>query len=247
MLPGRCVRWASIAAGAAALALGACGDDGAKPRDASPDVPIDMPPGTCASGTFFTGEIIDWDWTVTNDCGVDNSKLTVRGQTAPSDTSNPNGRFEVCVPHQAQSLVDVMHGASASPCHSTMTRSYPGRAVFVGEQAVIDATALFSARVMTQARQDAMFTQIGQAYSATQAQLVVHVDGTPRAVSISANHAATQAFDGTTWAAGDTGSDVFFPNVDPGSVQVTVTGGAVGATTLTLEAGAYTYLAVIAN
>ena len=67
---------------------------------------------------------------------------------------------------------------------------------------------------MTQARQDAMFTQVGQAYSATQAQLVVHVGGTARQVSLSANHAATQRVDGTAWAAGDTGSDVFFPNVD---------------------------------
>ncbi|HEX2690508.1 MAG TPA: hypothetical protein VHN14_28025 [Kofleriaceae bacterium] len=230
-----------------AFALGACGDDGARSRDASPDTPIDVPPGTCTSGMFFTGEIIDWDWTVTNDCGVDNSKLTLRGQTAPSDTSNPNGRFELCVPHQAQSLVDVMQSRNASPCHGGPVRDYMGHAVFIAEQAVIDAGGLFSARAMTQARQDEMFTQIGTSYNANQAQLVVHVNGTPRAVSISPNHDATQRYDGTTWAAGDTGSDVFFPNVAPGSVQVTVTGGAIGATMLTLDPGTYTYLAVIAN
>lgn len=128
-----------------------------------------------------------------------------------------------------------------------MTGSYPVSANLVAEQAVIDANGLFSARAMTQARQDAMFAQIGQPYSAIQAQLIVHVGGTPRQVSLSANHAATQRFDGTTWAAGDTGGDVFFPNVDPGSVQVTVTGGAIGTTTLTLEKGAYTYVSVIAN
>jgi hypothetical protein len=244
MLPGRWIRSASLVVGA--LALGACGDDGAAHKDASPDTPVDMPPGTCGANTFFTGEIIDWDSTDTKFCGVFSSKLTVRGQAAPADTTNPNGRFEVCVPHQAQSLVDVAHSMSASPC-AGVTGSYPVRAVLVAEQAVIDAGGVFSARAMTQARQDAMFTQIGQAYSATQAQLVVHVGGTPRQVSISANHAATQRFDGTTWAAGDTGSYVFFPNVDPGSVQVTVASGAIGATTLPVEAGAYTYVSVIAN
>ncbi len=236
----------TTAAVALGLALGACSDGGAKPKDASPDTPVDMAPGTCGANTFFTGEIIDWDSTDAKFCGVFNSKLMARGLTAPADSSNPNGRFELCVPHQAQALVDVAHGTNTSQCPG-VTGSYPVRAILVAEQAVIDANGLFSARAMTQGRQDVMFTQIGQAYSATQAQLVVHVDGTPRAVSISANHAATQRFDGTAWAAGDTGSDVFFPNVDPGSVQVTVMGGAVGTTTLTLESGAFTYLTVVAN
>lgn len=248
MLPGRCLGSASIAPGAVALALalGACGDDGATHKDASPDVPIDTPPGMCGSGMFFTGELIDWDWTLTKACGVFNSTLTVRGQTAPGDTSSPNGRFELCVPRQAQALVDVVHSTSASPC-SGVTGSYPVPAVLVAQQAVIDANGLFSARAMTQARQDAMFTQIGTSYDANQAQLVVHVDGTPRPVSISANHDTTQRFDSTAWSAGDTGSDVFFPNVVPGSVQVTVAGGAIGAATVTLEKGRFTYLTVIAN
>lgn len=250
MLPGRCVCPASIAPGAVALALalGACGDDGATHKDASPDVPIDMPSGMCGSGTFFTGELIDWDWTLTKACGVFNSTLTVRGQTAPGDTTSPNGRFELCVPHQAQTLVDVVHSTSASPC-AGVTGSYPVPAILVADQAVIDANGLFSARAMTQARQDAMFTQIGPPYNANRAQLVVHVDGTPRQVSIPASvtHDATQRFDGTAWSAGDTGSDVFFPNVAPGSVQVTVMGGAIGATTVTLESGKFTYLTVIAN
>lgn len=225
--------------------VAACSGGDGKP-DAPPDMPIDMPPGSCGTGQFFTGEIIDWDSNNTSFCGVFNSSLTVHGQTSPADTSNPNGRFDLCVPRQAQTAVDVMHSATASQCVG-VTGSYPVRAVLVAEQAVIDANGVFSARAMTQKRQDAMFTQIGQTYTATQAQLVVHVGGTPRAVAISSAHAATQQFNGTTWAAGDTGSDVLFPNVDPGSTTVTVAGGAIGATTLVLEAGAYTYLAVIAN
>jgi hypothetical protein len=236
---------AAITVTAVIALCGACSDGGGTPRDASPDTPIDMP-GKCGTATFFTGEIIDWDATTDNFCGVFNAKLTPRDPPAQPDLSNPNGRFELCVPHQAVSLVDVMHSAAASPCVG-VTGSYPVRGVLVAEQAVIDGNGVFSARAMTQPRQDAMFTQIGQPYSATQAQLFVHVDGTPRAVSISAPHAATQRFNGTIWAAGDTGSDVLFPNVDPGSVQVSVAGGAVGTTTLMLEADAYTYLTVIAN
>ena len=226
------------------LALGACGPDGGNPDAA--DTPIDMPPGRCGTATFFTGEIIDWNTTNSSFCGVFNSKVTSRDQPSQTFNTNPNGRFELCVPHQAQSLVDVMHSAAASPCVG-VTGSYPVRGILVAVQAVVDMNGVFSARAMTQGTQDAMFTQIGQAYSASKAQLVVHVDGTPRAVSISAAHAATQAFDGTRWLAGDTGSDVLFPNVDPGSVQVSVAGGAIGTGTVTLEAGAYTYITVIAR
>ena len=221
----------------------ACGGGGETPRDASPDTLTDS---MCGTGMFFTGDLIDWDSTESRFCGVFNSSLTVRGQSSPADMSNPNGRFELCVPRQAAAAVDVLHGSNQSQC-TTPRDVYPVRAVLVAEQAVIDAGGRFSARVMTQNRQNEMFTLVGTAYSAAKAQLVVHVDGPQRQISISAAHDTTQKFDGAAWAAGDTGTDVFFPNVTPGSTQVTVTGPSVGATTLTLEAGAYTYLAVRAN
>jgi hypothetical protein len=245
-----CVRRAPFAAAPAAIiaamiAIGpACGGGGETPRDAAPDTPID---GMCGAGTFFTGEIVDWDSTEAKFCGVFNSSLTVRGQAAPADTSNPNGRFELCVARQALAAVDVLHGTNQSQC-TTPRDVYPVPAVLVAEQAVIDAGGRFSARVMTQHRQDEMFGLIGGAgYSAAKAQLVVHVDGPQRQVTIAAAHDTTQKFDGTTWAAGDTGADVFFPNVTPGMTQVTVAGRSVGGTTLTLQAGVYTYLTVLAN
>ncbi|HEY0479113.1 MAG TPA: hypothetical protein VGD37_16455 [Kofleriaceae bacterium] len=254
-----CVRPAPFAAAPAAIANAvvlaasiaaiitsgtACGGGGGTPRDAGPDTPIDT--GMCGAGTFFTGEIVDWDSTEAKFCGVFNSSLTVRGQTAPADMSNPNGRFELCVAHQALAAVDVLHGTNQSQC-TTPRDVYPVPAVLVAEQAVIDAGGRFSARVMTQHRQDEMFGLIGTGYSAAKAQLVVHVDGPQRQVTIAAAHDTTQKFDGTTWAAGDTGADVFFPNVTPGMTQVTVAGRSVGATTLTLQAGVYTYLTVLAN
>jgi hypothetical protein len=232
---------AVLLTGLAGLWLPACGGGGAT-QDAS----IDMPAGTCGANVVFTGDVIDWDATTDNFCGVFNAKLTVRGQSTQTDDTNPNGRFELCVPRQAQTQIDVTHSADPSQCVA-VSGAYVGRGVLIAEQAVIDANGVFSARALTQARQDAMFTQIGQPYSGSKAQLVVHVNGTARAVSISAAHATAQRFNGTAWAAGDTGSDVLFPNVDPGAVQVTVAGGATGAGTVTLEAGAYTYLSVIAN
>jgi hypothetical protein len=218
--------------------------DGGTTKDASPDTPPDMAAG-CGADLFFTGEIVDWD--SQGDCGVADATVTVRGTPAQTDMSNFNGRFEVCVPRQAQTIVDVAHSPNASRC-AAVGGAYPVRGIFIAQQAVIAANELsFSARAMTQARQDAMFTQIGATYSAGQAQLVVRVAGTQRAVSIAASHAATQRHNGTAWEPGDTGGYVFFPNVAPGATQLSVAGGAIGAGMITLEAGAYTYVTVIAN
>lgn len=239
----RCDRVSLAALAAAALA--GCSDSGGTAKDASTDVPTDS---MCGAGTFFTGEIIDWDSTTAKFCGVYNSILTVAGQSAAGDMSNPNGRFELCVPHQALTEVDVAHSAKQSEC--AMSKDvYPVPAVLFAEQAVIDAGGMFSARAMTQMRQTDMFKTIGTGFNAAKAQLVVHVDGAQRQVSISVSaHDTTQKFDGAAWAAGDTGTDVFFPNVDPGSVQITVAGNTVGSpATVTLVANAYTYVNVHAR
>jgi hypothetical protein len=252
MVPGRSIRSAPLAAlGALATAasLAACGGGGDKPVDAAPDTPVDMAPGTCGAGqVLFTGELVDWNNAGAVFCGVNKATLTVRGQAAQTDQTNPNGRFELCIASQALTLVDVAQAAGPSQC-TAIASPYPVSLVLVAEAAVIAGAPLFSARVMTQDTMDKMFGTIGQPYSASQGQLVVHVVGTPRAVTIStASHAATQRFDGTAWAAGNVGSDVFFPNVDVagGAIQVDVAGGATGTTSVTLEAGKLTYLDVIA-
>jgi hypothetical protein len=234
----------AVLAAALAVAVAACGGGSPTP-DGSPDTPPDMVVSGCGADLLFTGEIVDWD--SVGDCGVANAMVTVRGQPAQTDASNFNGRFEVCVPQQGQTAVDVTQSADASRC-APVAGAYPVRGVFVADPAVIGVNALsFSARAMTQARQDAMFMQIGQAYSGAKAQLVVHVAGTPRAVSISSAHAAPQSYDGSKWVADNTGAYVFFPNVDPGAATITVTGGAIGTGSVALEAGAYTYVTVIAN
>src|ERR1041384_860740 len=108
MVPGRCDRAAVLAALAILGANGACGGGGTQPADATPDTP----PGTCTD-TSFAGEVIDWDATNAVFCGVFNAKLTVRGQATRTDQTNPNGRFGLCIPHQAETLVDVVYSADA--------------------------------------------------------------------------------------------------------------------------------------
>ena len=222
------------------LALGACSDGGAKPKDASSDTPVDTAPGTCGANVSFTGENIDWDSTGANFCGVFGAKWTVRGDATQTITTPPNGRVQLCLPHQAQTLIDVVPPTAGSQCPGLFNmpmNTYPLQAVTIASDAVIAAGGTYSARAMIQSRLTSMFTQIGAPLAADHGQLPVHVSGTLRAVSISAAHDATQRFDGTTWAAGDTGSDVFFPNVvvTAGAVSVTMTGAAVGTGSYTLE------------
>ena len=256
MLPGRCLRWAPLAVGASAavalgLGLGACSDGGAKLKDASPDTPVDTAPGTC-SEVNFAGEYIDWDATDQSFCGVFGATWTVRGDATRTRMTPPNGRVQLCLPRQAQTLIDVVPPTAGSECAGLAgmpMNTYPLQGVTIASEAVIAGGGIYSARAMVQFRLTSMFAQIGQPMAADHGQLVVHVNGTPRAVSLSATHDATQRFDGTTWAAGDTGSDVFFPNVDlsKGAVSVTMTGTAAGTGSYTLEPGKMTYLSVIAN
>lgn len=237
-----------LAAAFALEALGACGDGGGtKPRDASPDTPA-----MCGGATSFTGEMVDWDSTEAKFCGVNKAVWTVRGDTACTSTTAPNGRFQLQVPRQAQTLVDIVPPTAGSECPAlsgTPMNTYQLRGVAIASDAVISAGGAFSARALTQARVLTMATQIGAPLAADHGQLVVHVSGTPRQVSISAGHAMAQRFDGSTWAAGDTGSDVFFPNIDlsGGVVTVSMTGTSVGTGTYTLEPGKLTYLSVIAQ
>jgi hypothetical protein len=240
MSPGRWVRGSSrVVAGLVALAsigLTACGDDGNQPADAAIDAVIDAPPA-CVP---LTGEVIDWDSSSATFCGVFGAKVTARGAPTVTDTTNPNGRFELCVARQAQTVLDVVFSANPSEC-ATPSEIYPGPAVFVADQAVVDASTLLTARAMMTMRQAAMFTQAGTTYSAAQAQLIVHVIGAASPVTISTAHATAQAYDGTTWAAGSAGSDVFFPNAAPGATQVSV---ASKVFNVTLEPGVFTYLTV---
>ena len=220
--------------------LAGCGDDGNKPAvDAAADAAIDTPTGTCGADAAFTGEVVDWDATNAKFCGVFGATVTVRG-AARTDMTNPNGRFELCLAHQPQTVIDVAFSATPSEC-TTPRDTYPVPAVLIADQSIVNSNMVLSARAMTGMRQTSMFTQVGAPYDAAKGQLIVHTLGTPGAVSITAAHDTSQAFDGGAWAAGDAGSDVFFPNVAPGATQVSASNMTFN---VTVEAGKYTYLTV---
>lgn len=222
--------------------VGACGDDGSGAVDA--DTTIDIDNGSCGDQVRFTGEYVDWDQDM-GFCGIAAASFVVQGGGAMDDTA-PNGRFDMCVPDDPVTLVGVTPPAAASSCAvPPSTYALPG--VAVAHRQVIRSGGSFSARNFTDARQATYFQSIGLAFDATKAQVLVHVDGTPRAVSLDAPHGAPQAIATTTWAAGDTGKLVFFPNVDVGggATTVTVAGGAIGTGSIPLAAGTFTYVAVL--
>lgn len=212
------------------------------------DAAIDMSliDSRCGANEFFTGEIVDWDSDTPGIgfCGVFNAKVAVASNI---NTTNPNGRFELCLASAPTTQVTLTPPAGGSQCLAGMpTYSIPG--VLVATKAVIDSGGLFSARMISTPRVTTFYQGAGTTYDATKAQLFVHVDGTPRAVSISAASDAAQAWNGTAWAAGATGSNVFFPNVAPaGTTTVSVAGGAIGTGEVPLAAGTISYVTVIAN
>jgi hypothetical protein len=228
----------------AVLSLAACdGDDG--PSDGPFTIDIDN--ASCGDRINFTGEFVDWD-NDTRFCGINEAIFQVQGD-GPQDNTAPNGRFEsICIANQPVVLLDVTPPTGNSVCTDPPS-PYPLSGIAVANRDVIRAGGFFSARSFTTARRDSFFAQAGFSFAPALAQVFVHVHGTPRAVSIGAAHAPAQAIAATTWAPGDTGRDVFFPNVDPaaGSTTLSVAGGAIGTGTIPLAAGKFTYVSVYAR
>jgi hypothetical protein len=230
-------------------ACGACGDDGAT-IDAPIDVvpPVDIDNGTCGSLRRFTGEYVDWD----NDadfCGINGSVFRVQGAGTMIVTP-PNGRVDICVPDQPVVLLDIEQGPDDSAC-TTPPSPYPVQGLAIANRDVITAQGgTWHGRAFTAVRQTSFFTSIGQPYDPAKGHLFIHVAGTPRALAIDSPHGPTQAVSATTWAAGDTGHEVFFPNIDigTGTTMLTVSGGtAIGTGAIPLVAGKVTTLTIVVN
>src|ERR1700760_1004060 len=79
------------------LMAGACGGgNGDSPKDAAAG-----PDTLCGANDDFTGETIDFDANAQVFCGVFKATVSISASTAQAtDTTNPNGRFILCVPHQ---------------------------------------------------------------------------------------------------------------------------------------------------
>jgi hypothetical protein len=231
----------------ASLLAAGCSDPAATPDAAidarAIDAAIDAAPGTCpGTDQFFTGEMVDWASTDTAFHGVFNALWQVHGDPTRSKTTNPNGRFELCI------------NAAAGPVRVDITPAstdtyLPGIAIAHAD--AITAGVLWSTRSFRVAAGTTFLAGFGVTFDPTKAQVFVHVDGTPRAVSISSTHATALAYTKATssWAPSDTGYYVYFPNVDPtaGTDTIVVTGGAIGVGAIPLVAGTFSYASVIAN
>lgn len=221
-----------------------CGDDGAT-VDAA--IVIDIDNGSCGDQLRFTGEYVDWD-TDAAFCGIGEATVDVEGDGA-TDTTAPNGRFDLCIPRtNATTKLIVTQPPGNSQCTNPAS-GYTVPTILIGNRDVILAGGFFSGRSFTTARQASFFQAAGLQFDSNKAQVFVHVNGTPHAVSLAAAHAATQAIVATTWAPGDTGHDVFFPNVDVGggTTTLTVAGGAIGTGTIPLIAGTITNVSVLVH
>lgn len=225
------------------ITLAACGDDGVK------DASVDIDNGSCGDQLRFTGELVDWD-THAMFCGVKDAVIEVDGGQGAMDTTAPNGRYDLCLPAANQfTRLNVTFAAVASACTQPASM-YTLPVIIYADHGVIKAGAAYAARAMTMARQMSYFTMIQQTFDATRGQVLVHVHGTkfPK-ITLAADHGPPQIVSGQTWAAGDSGSDIFFPNVavGTGKVKLQIAGGGAGQTEIPVVAGTITNVAVLPN
>ena len=206
--------------------------DGAAPRDA---ITPDIDNGACGSLLRFTGEYVDWDSSSAAFCGIFGAQLQVEGGGANGATA-PNGRFDLCIADAPMTLVDIAPPVAQSQC-TVPHASYALPAIAVASKAVILAGGAWSGRGFVMGR---------QAPDPAKAQVFVHVNGTPPVVSLSALHGPTQARMNDTWAAGASGQDVFFLDVDPaGGTTMLTAGEAIGTGVIPLVAGKMTIVSII--
>lgn len=210
--------------------VAACSDGG---DDAQ--IPPGFDNGTCGEMIRFTGEYVDWDESATMFCGVFGATFQARDGGGTSSTA-PNGRFDLCVPNQALTLVDVTPPAQPSMCNASKG-TYTLPAIAVASRRVLFAGGAWSGRGFVMGR---------QAVDAAKAQVFVHVDGPPREVALEAAHGPAQARNGDAWAPGASGQDVFFPDVEVGGGKTKiVASGATVPDSIPLVAGTVTSATIL--
>jgi len=238
-----------------ALLLAACGCSDGKGK---PDAPVGdgrlpdgkaVDAGKCAGGIFFTGEALDWDSTDAGFCGVFNATLKVRNSSDPAqtDTTSPNGRWEMCIPLQTPVSIDLTPPTGNNPC-ATNPGSYGLKGIVVADaqvQAMLTGTDVFRVREISTSRATGFYAQIGSPYDASKGGLMVHVVGSQHPVAITAAHDQVEKSDGTTWQPGDTGVDVYFPNVAVGTTAIQAATGTTGAISVPIEANTITYATIV--
>jgi hypothetical protein len=214
----------------------------AGPADAGPAPSIDAD----LRDYDVAGVYLDWDSTPAAPCPIAGATWTVYFGGGRTGITDATGAFTVQLASYL-ARIDVAQPQSPSACTAPpSTYSLPESAIL--PRVLHESGGHPVVRGLTAARAATFYAAIGAPFQATRGQLLVHLDGPARQVALSAPHDAVQAFDGQAWAAGDTGSDVFFPNVDVASgvwPTVTVSGTAIGTGSLELPPGTITAITVI--
>lgn len=218
------------------LLCAACGGSSGS-ADAAPDIDN----GTCGAMLRFQGDYVDWDSDAMF-CGLPGAVLTVQGTGTKLTIVAPNGRIDLCVPDQPVTLIDMAPPPSVPACRSDKSKNYLLPSIAVASKAVILAGVPWHG---------SNFQQDREAVTPGKAHVYVHVAGPAHAVSLDAGHShgPIQAVLADTWAPGDSGHEVFIPDVDPagGSATLSVAGGAVGAGSIPLVADTITTITVITH
>ncbi len=223
----------------ASCAVAACSDDTSGEIDAAVDaVDADVDAidssGRCGAEFFLTGEYTDWDSTTASFDGIEFSTWTVRGDTARTVMSNPNGRVELCVVPGATSTISVTQGEYVP-------------AIYVGDPVVLQPPGQFFFQVkgIKTTRAQTFYQALGLTYDAQRAHVLVQKQGTgiPLTLSLGGTSFSADNPDDITWTAGNSGGLVLFANIDISGAQTTTltsTSTFVGPTSLPLEAGTLT-------
>ncbi|HEY4243083.1 MAG TPA: hypothetical protein VGM88_24895 [Kofleriaceae bacterium] len=203
----------------------------------------------CGTKKLLTGELVDWDSTNGADdfCGVFGATFTVHGTPSETAMTAPNGRYLLCADDAPQIRVDITMPTDPSPCAAAPgTYMIPGIAYF--PQAVVADGAMFSARAITAERAAVFFSEMeggfGVTYDPTKPQLFVHVNGGSALVDTDADHDTALTFNGTIWSGGNTGTDLYFPNLSSTQVQLGSSPVADGDAAYIMEPGVFTYITI---
>jgi hypothetical protein len=223
------MRIAAFALVCCATACAAWRDSSTVP-DASPDTPPEASP--CGAGRLVTSELVDFDSTASQPIGVFNARFTAEGMPAQIFTTALNGRFDLCVHAKSPMIFDV-----------------DAPAAYLDGKAYIGGRGLglhpLSFRALTQARASTLYT-----FDANRGHVLVFLAGDRSDLTLDRAHGPPLAGDdegspGTyTWAPGNGGRYVLFPNVDVSSPTVTLTGDPYGPHTIPVAAGKQTFVAI---
>jgi len=221
------------------VACAGCGDDGVTPdaphADAAVDATVDA--GSCTGPQAFTGELVDFDSTLTSFMGVFDAGFALRGEPGCTARTAPNGRFIMTLP-ASDAIVDIDAPAT-----------YVDGLVVVPQATITATGASYSLRSFTAARADALYQSLAQTFDVTRGHVLIFQAQQLDSFALTGTNGVTiDSADGSGWAPGNAARYVLFTNVEVGTGTQTLSstsGAAVGVGPLPIEAGKLTFATTV--